>query len=889
MSLHRVLGTAGHIDHGKTSLVRALTGIDTDRLKEEKARGITIELGFAHLALPSGAVVGVIDVPGHERFIRTMVAGAVGVDAALLVVAADEGVMQQTREHLDICGLLGIRAGVVALTKCDLVEPELRALAVEELREALRGTFLESAEVVACSAKTGEGLPQLRQAIEAALTQTQVLALGRSPQGLLRLPVDRVFTLRGFGTVATGTLWSGTLRVGDELQPLPGTQVAKVRGLHVHGQAVTEVVAGQRTAVNLALPLSAVARGETLVPPGTLQAGTLLDVRLTLLGIARGPLARRSRLLLHLGTAQTLVLVTLLDRERLEPGESALAQLQLAQPLTALPGGGTAEAIPPGGPGPSTPGTWSRASPRSLQAGGLIHFTVGGFPKGETVYIKIDDGRLCSNTSHGACVYHSQKIPSSGVVNGSFRLPGNLKKGSHTLRFLASAYIDPKNPSKGTKGYTNKSPAFTVTGGSSGSNQNGNNNGGSSTTTTTTTTTGKPKTGKTTSSGKVAKPETGGTAKQPKKTPSAPSADTLAPDKAGTVTAALVDGAGNVSVVMRGTGFGEGTNGVQRTDNDPIGMVAHTGELVSFATARGQPIVTLQPLSVDGAAHYAPSAAIDPELGAIVALSTRSADLPQPFRAKLAAAGVEARPARAAAMEAEPDMVVYSAEQGVDFAVESLTTTATQLTAGATIPVQVRVRNGGGDYQSLPAFAAWQVVLSFDAPYEAGGANLASRGIPSLASGQATTFSIPVTVPAGFSADQAHVLYARIYRTNNPIGDVNNTNDEAHLELGGMPMVFGVTAGSVPGTPFVQLRWEPVSDPLLGGYRVWYHDGDGDWKHLGSSFNPGFLDLSAPVGTERSYRITSYSKNAIESPPSDAAAATATLIVEDAMFGNGFE
>ena len=338
MSLHRVLGTAGHIDHGKTSLVRALTGIDTDRLKEEKARGITIELGFAHLALPSGAVIGVIDVPGHERFIRTMVAGAVGVDAALLVVAADEGVMQQTREHLDICGLLGIRAGVVALTKCDLVEPELRALAVEELREALRGTFLESAQIVACSAKTGEGLPQLRRAIETALTQTQESAPGRSPQGLLRLPVDRVFTLRGFGTVATGTLWSGTLRVGDELQPLPGTQVAKVRGLHVHGQAVTEAVAGQRTAVNLALPLSAVARGETLVPPGALQAGTLLDVRLTLLGIARGPLARRSRLLLHLGTAQTLVLVTLLDRERLEPGESALAQLQLAQPLSALPG-----------------------------------------------------------------------------------------------------------------------------------------------------------------------------------------------------------------------------------------------------------------------------------------------------------------------------------------------------------------------------------------------------------------------------------------------------------------------------------------------------------------------------------------------------------------------
>lgn len=339
MSLHRVLGTAGHIDHGKTSLVKALTGIDTDRLKEEQERGITIELGFAHLQLPSGDTVGVVDVPGHERFIRTMVAGAVGIDAVVLVVAADEGVMPQTREHLDICELLGIRAGVVALTKSDLCEPELRELATLELRETLRGTFLAQAPIVPCSAKTGEGLPEL----VAAIAQVLATAPGRDESGLLRLPVDRVFTLRGFGTVATGTLWSGQLRVGDELVPLPGPRTeklppAKVRGLHVHGTAVSEAAAGQRTAVNLTLPLSALSRGETLVRPGTLQAGVLLDVKLQLLGVARAPLLRRSRLLLHAGTTQRLAQVTLLDRGELRPGESAWAQLQLDAPLAAQPG-----------------------------------------------------------------------------------------------------------------------------------------------------------------------------------------------------------------------------------------------------------------------------------------------------------------------------------------------------------------------------------------------------------------------------------------------------------------------------------------------------------------------------------------------------------------------
>src|SRR5579862_994117 len=208
MNIGRVIGTAGHIDHGKTSLVRALTGIDTDRLKEEKERGITIELGFAHLALPSGTTVGVVDVPGHERFVRAMVAGAVGIDLVVLVVAADEGVMPQTREHLDICGLLGVERGVVALTKIDTVDGELRSLAAADVAEVLRGTFLEGAPIIPCSAKTREGLDALALAVEERLAD----APEKDPDGLLRLPIDRVFSMKGFGTVVTGTLWAGRVR-----------------------------------------------------------------------------------------------------------------------------------------------------------------------------------------------------------------------------------------------------------------------------------------------------------------------------------------------------------------------------------------------------------------------------------------------------------------------------------------------------------------------------------------------------------------------------------------------------------------------------------------------------------------------------------------------------
>ena len=331
-----VIGTAGHIDHGKTSLVRALTGIDTDRLKEEKERGITIELGFAHLTLPSGITVGVVDVPGHERFVRTMVAGAVGIDLVVLVVAADEGVMPQTREHLDICGLLGVTRGVVALTKADLVDDELRALAAADVAEALRGTALAGAPIVPCSAKTGAGLPSLLAEVARALAE----APGRDPEGLTRLPIDRVFSMKGFGTVVTGTLWAGRVAPGDDLVALPAVSptAAKVRGVQVHGGAVASATAGQRTALNLAAPREALARGQVLVRPGELEAGRLVDARVRLLGSALGPMKRRARVQLHAGTASTLATVTLLDRGALDPGGEALAQLQLDDEMVLVPG-----------------------------------------------------------------------------------------------------------------------------------------------------------------------------------------------------------------------------------------------------------------------------------------------------------------------------------------------------------------------------------------------------------------------------------------------------------------------------------------------------------------------------------------------------------------------
>ncbi len=327
-----IIGTAGHVDHGKTSLVRALTGIDTDRLPEEKRRGITLELGFAHLALPSGQVAGVVDVPGHERFVRTMAAGAGGVDVVVLVVAADEGVKPQTREHLDICRLLGVRRGVVALTKADLVTERAWEERTQALAELTQGTFLEGAPVVPCSSKTGAGLEALKAALDAAC---RALA-ERASDGPLFLPIDRAFTLKGHGTVVTGTLLSGALRVDEPTALVPGGVSLRARGLQIHGKPVTVATAGQRVAVNVSgVDVDAVRRGMALVRAGEVEATSAMYVALELLPSAPRALPRRARAMLHLGTAQALAAVSLVGGE-LAPGQRGLARVTVPSPVAAL-------------------------------------------------------------------------------------------------------------------------------------------------------------------------------------------------------------------------------------------------------------------------------------------------------------------------------------------------------------------------------------------------------------------------------------------------------------------------------------------------------------------------------------------------------------------------
>jgi selenocysteine-specific elongation factor len=326
-----IVGTAGHIDHGKSALVLALTGTDPDRLKEEKERGITIDLGFAHADLGEGVVASFIDVPGHERFVRNMLAGAHGIDAVLLVVAADESVMPQTREHFHICRLLGIPRGIVALTKCDLADAEMQALAEMEVRELAAGSFLEGAPVVRVSARTGAGLDDLRRGLLDLVRQ----AAERPADGLLRLPVDRVFTLRGFGTVVTGTLVSGRLAAGEEIEVVPSGRRARVRGLQVHGEPVESVAAGSRAAVNLAgLDVHELSRGDVLARPGTVIASSILDVELTLLP-ADKPLRDQARVRVHIASAERLARVRLSGGGRLAPGATARAQLRLESPSSA--------------------------------------------------------------------------------------------------------------------------------------------------------------------------------------------------------------------------------------------------------------------------------------------------------------------------------------------------------------------------------------------------------------------------------------------------------------------------------------------------------------------------------------------------------------------------
>lgn len=330
---HIIIGTAGHIDHGKTALVKALTGIDTDRLKEEKERGISIELGFAFLRLGEEITLGIVDVPGHERFVKTMLAGVGGIDLVILVIAADEGVMPQTREHLHICELLGIRRGLVALTKKDLVDPEWLDLVQEEIRTFLAGTFLQEAPILPVSAVAGEGLPELRD----ALARLSAEPHPRRGDGIVRLPIDRVFTIRGFGTVVTGTLWTGSLGIGDEVVILPKDLHSRVRRLQVHNESVERASAGQRTAVNLpGIETDQIERGDLLCLPDTLRVSTSVEATLALLPDAPKPLANRARVRFHLGTAEILARVILLDREKLSPGAEAYVHLRLERPSAAM-------------------------------------------------------------------------------------------------------------------------------------------------------------------------------------------------------------------------------------------------------------------------------------------------------------------------------------------------------------------------------------------------------------------------------------------------------------------------------------------------------------------------------------------------------------------------
>src|ERR1700758_160932 len=331
MTRDLILGTAGHIDHGKTSLVKALTGIDCDRLPEEKARGITIDIGFAILDLPPYRL-GIVDVPGHERFVKNMLAGATGIDLAVLVVAADDSVMPQTREHLEILRLLGLRHGVIALTKCDLVDETTREVVELEIRELVHGSFLESAPIIRTSAHTGQGLDELKSAIKEVCRKIE----DRPGHEWFRLAIDRSFIVQGHGTVVTGSVTSGSLRVGDEVEWQPRGERGRVRSLQNHDQPVEEVHRGMRAAINLAgVHHEDVLRGQELATPGYLEPSRVLTVRLHCLADMRRPIKHRAPVRFHIGTAELLGTVSLLDCDAVEPGGWALAQVFLDEPATA--------------------------------------------------------------------------------------------------------------------------------------------------------------------------------------------------------------------------------------------------------------------------------------------------------------------------------------------------------------------------------------------------------------------------------------------------------------------------------------------------------------------------------------------------------------------------
>ncbi len=330
-----ILGTAGHVDHGKTSLIRALTGIETDRLKEEKARGITIELGFAHLDLPCGHRLGIVDVPGHEKFIRNMVAGAAGMDMVAFIIAADEGIMPQTIEHFNICKLIGVRDGLIILTKKDMVDNDWLEMVEEEVREFFKDSFLEEAPVLKVSSTTGEGIDEIKQALD-----KKVRAINFQEEfGPFRLAVDRVFSMKGFGTVITGTSLSGRIGTGDEMTFYPGGLTARIRGIQVHGKEVDIVEAGHRTAINLqGIEKEDINRGDMAATPDSMSPSTRLDGELHYLASSGKPLKNRTAVRVHVGTREILARVILMETDKIESGEDAHIQLVLQHPVAVWPG-----------------------------------------------------------------------------------------------------------------------------------------------------------------------------------------------------------------------------------------------------------------------------------------------------------------------------------------------------------------------------------------------------------------------------------------------------------------------------------------------------------------------------------------------------------------------
>ncbi len=330
-----VLGTAGHVDHGKTSLVKALTGTDTDRLKEEKARGITIELGFAYLDLPCGHRLGIVDVPGHEKFVRNMVAGATGIDILAFVIAADEGIMPQTREHFEICRLLGVKQGLIVITKIDMVEPDWLGMVEEEVREYFTGSFLEDAPLLKVSSITGEGINGVAAEIDKIVAASDFT----EAFGPFRLPVDRIFTIKGFGAVVTGTSISGRISLGDNISIYPGMLDGRIRGIQVHSSDVAEVEAGHRTAINIqGVDRDLISRGDIVASPGSLTPSYIMDAEFIYLSGNTKKLKNRTRVRIHLGTAEIMGRIVLLDDDQIEPGAAVNAQLLFEEPACAWPG-----------------------------------------------------------------------------------------------------------------------------------------------------------------------------------------------------------------------------------------------------------------------------------------------------------------------------------------------------------------------------------------------------------------------------------------------------------------------------------------------------------------------------------------------------------------------